>query len=70
MPRHALINNPEHWRTRANEARVIARELGGPEAQSMERIAEEYDQLADRAERSANSPNNAGRQQASPRPDR
>jgi hypothetical protein len=49
--RRALINDPKHWRSRAEETRAIARDLDDPQAKwAMERIAEEYDRLAERAE--------------------
>ncbi len=47
----ALLNNPEHWRSRAEEARAIATELHDPEAKRMMlEIANGYDSLALRAE--------------------
>jgi hypothetical protein len=49
--RRALISDPKHWRSRAEEARAIASRLDNPQARlAMERIAEEYDRLAERAE--------------------
>jgi hypothetical protein len=50
MPR--LIDNPEHWRARAEETRAIAEKLLDPEARRMMReIADRYEKLAERAER-------------------
>jgi hypothetical protein len=44
-------DNPEHWRSRAEEARSVAEQLDDDQArQSMLRIAEEYERLALRAE--------------------
>jgi hypothetical protein len=53
-----LIYDPEHWRSRAEQARVVADSLKDPESKrSMLNIAEEYDLLAKRAEeRSAKQP--------------
>ncbi len=50
------LNNPTHWRGRADEARVVAQALKShPEAYAaMLRIAEEYDRLAVRAEQRIN----------------
>jgi hypothetical protein len=46
----ALINDPEHWRSRAEEARAIASDLKHPEAKRiMEDIAVGYDRLAQQA---------------------
>ncbi len=47
----ALINDPEHWRQRAEEARTIAEQIGDPHAKLMMiGIADGYDKLAVRAE--------------------
>jgi hypothetical protein len=49
--KNALLNDPEHWRQRAEEARAIADGIADPEAKrTMLRIAEGYDHLAERAE--------------------
>jgi hypothetical protein len=45
-----LLNNAEHWRNRAEEARVHAEQLTDPEAKRMMlAIAESYEKLAQRA---------------------
>lgn len=46
----ALMNDPEHWRDRAEEARRIAEEMADPEAMMLG-IADGYDRLAARAEK-------------------
>jgi hypothetical protein len=46
-----LLNNAEHWRDRAEEARTHAEQLTDPEAKRMMlSIAESYEKLAQRAE--------------------
>jgi hypothetical protein len=46
-----FINEPQHWRTRAEEARVLANHMDDSEAKvAMLRIAQEYEHLARRAE--------------------
>jgi hypothetical protein len=50
MPRK-LIDDPEFWRSRAEEVRVIADDLKEAEARAiMDRIANDYERLAIRAE--------------------
>ena len=45
-----LMNNPEHWKLRAEEARLAAKHLDDPEAKAaMLKVAEEYDRVAIRA---------------------
>ena len=45
------INDPKHWRYRAEEARALAEKLTDPEAkQLMLKVAADYEQLAKRAE--------------------
>jgi len=46
-----LLDNPKHWRNRAEEARVHAERLGDTEARgTMLAIAAGYDRIAERAE--------------------
>jgi hypothetical protein len=46
-----VIDDPEHWRSRAEEARSIAEQLSDPESKpTMFRIAADYDRLAEHAE--------------------
>jgi hypothetical protein len=46
-----FINEPEHWRARADEARILAKQMNDAEAKvAMLRIAEDYERLAQRAE--------------------
>jgi len=46
------INDPKHWRDRAEQARTLADELTDPDAKRrMLRIAADYEELAKRAER-------------------
>lgn len=45
------LNDPEHWRDRAEEARLRAEQLGDPEARRMMlEIAAGYERIAERAE--------------------
>jgi hypothetical protein len=45
------FNDPRQWRTRASEARDLARQMADTDAMDgMTRIAEEYDFLAEQAE--------------------
>jgi len=46
------INDPKHWRERAEEARTVADELTAPDSKRrMLRIADDYEETARRAER-------------------
>jgi len=46
------INDPKHWRERAEEARVLAEQITDEKSKKMIlRIAEDYEELARRAER-------------------
>jgi hypothetical protein len=50
MEKPHIVHDPEHWRSRAVEARAIADGLTDPDAKcSMLKIAEEYERLAERA---------------------
>jgi hypothetical protein len=47
----SFINNPEHWRDRAREKRALAGRLRNEQAkQTVLRIANDYELLAERAE--------------------
>ena len=47
----AILNDPEHWRGRAEEVRSIADQLTDPESKgTMLRIARDYERLAEHAE--------------------
>jgi hypothetical protein len=47
----ALLDDPEHWRSRAEEVRAVAEQLSDAEAKrTMLRIATDYDRLAEHAE--------------------
>jgi hypothetical protein len=46
------LNDPDHWRNRAEEARVIAEQMIDPEAREfMLGVADHYEEFAERAER-------------------
>ena len=46
-----FINEPGHWRARAEEARILANQMNDAEAKVARlRIAEAYERLAQRAE--------------------
>lgn len=51
MPRRHLIDDPEFWRSRAEEVRAIADDMKEAEAKAiMDRIADDYERLAKHAE--------------------
>jgi hypothetical protein len=46
-----FINEPDHWRARAEEARHLANQMNDSESKhAMLRIAQDYERLAKRAE--------------------
>jgi hypothetical protein len=50
--KNTLMNNPQHWRDRAEEARVNAEQMSDPDSKRMMlEIADGYMRLAERAER-------------------
>jgi len=50
MPR-SLLNDPEHWRARAEETRTTAETVNDPVAKaSLHKVADEYEELARQAE--------------------
>jgi hypothetical protein len=50
MPEVSHFNDPEHWRQRAKEARVVAEQMSNETAKKMMlEIADDYDKLAVRA---------------------
>ena len=47
MTGQSLLGDPEHWRTRAEEARILARkEKNTKTKESLLRIADDYERLA------------------------
>jgi hypothetical protein len=50
----AFLNDPQHWRDRADQMRALASESSDPESRTiMLRVANDYELLARRAERRA-----------------
>lgn len=44
------MNDPEHWKQRARETRLLAETVDDPQAKAaMLEVADEYDRLANRA---------------------
>jgi hypothetical protein len=53
-----IIDNAQHWRDRATEARTLAAQIDDPVAKlAILTIAESYDQFAERAAARALGPN-------------
>jgi hypothetical protein len=53
-PGGSIFDEPEHWRERAKEARNVAEQLTDPTVRAMmSRIAEDYERLAEHAQRRA-----------------
>jgi hypothetical protein len=53
MPR-PILDDPDHWHRRAKEARAVAEQLSDPESKAaMLRIAGDYKQIAEQAQRRA-----------------
>jgi hypothetical protein len=51
MPHRHLVDDPEFWRSGAEEVRVIADDMKEAEAKAiMERIANDYEHLAKRSQ--------------------
>ncbi len=52
MPNLFIYDDPEHWRNRAKEMRVLAEAMANLETKAiMPRIATDYDRLAEHTER-------------------
>ena len=48
----SILDDANHWRARAEQARALAEQMAKPEAkQTILRIAQDYDRLAELAER-------------------
>jgi hypothetical protein len=52
MPQAHYINDPGHWRDRAEEMRALAKDVKDEAAkETMLRLAKDYDRLAERADK-------------------
>ena len=52
MPQASHINDPAHWRSRAEEMRALAESAKDDAAkETMLRVAKDYERLAERAEK-------------------
>ena len=57
----SFLNDPEHCRRRAREARALASQFNDPASEkAMLEIADEYDRLAERAEGQVKRPSSTG----------
>jgi hypothetical protein len=62
------INDPKYWRERAEEARTVANEMTIPDAKRRTlRIADDYEELARRAERRLKQQQQQQQQQQQPK---
>jgi hypothetical protein len=53
-PTHSILDDPEHWRQRAEKARAVAQQLNNPTAKAaMLGIAEQYERQGGDARRRA-----------------
>ena len=51
MPEAHILDDPKHWRDRAEEVRTLAEQMSDPETRRIMRgIADDYEKLAKRAE--------------------
>ena len=51
---HAVVDDPKHWQARAEEARTMAVQVSHPQSSdALLRIADDYERLAEHAERRA-----------------
>ena len=53
----SFINDPEHWRQRAEQMRALAQEIGDAQTQqTMLQLARDYERLAQRAVQRSGEP--------------